>query len=256
MNMPGTICLCAQLFMRPNGEELKTHMPEFTIVAAPEFQADPKRDGTRLGSVHSGELHPQDRAHRRNQYAGEMKKSIFGVMNFLLPQRNVFPMHCSANVGHRRRDARCSSGSPARARPRCRPIRARFLIGDDEHGWSADGVFNFEGGCYAKCIKLSKKNEPQIWNAIRFGSVLENVTLDPETRVPDYNDDSRTENTRAAYPVDYIDNAVIPGRRRASEERHLSYRRRVRRAASDFEADAGAGDVSLSVRLHREGCGN
>ena len=112
------------------------------------------------------------------KYAGEMKKSIFSVMNYLLPPRNVFPMHCSANVGHDGVTA-LFFGFPAPARPRFRPIPTRGLIGDDEHGWSADGVFNFEGGCYAKCIKLSKENEPQIWNAIRFGSVLENVVLDP-----------------------------------------------------------------------------
>ncbi len=144
------------------------------------------------------------------KYAGEMKKSIFGIMNFLLPQNNVFPMHCSANVGKRRRD-RAVLWSFRHGQDHVSADPERLLIGDDEHGWSPTGIFNFEGGCYAKCIKLSKENEPQIWNAIRFGSVLENVTLNKETRVPDYNDDSRTENTRCAYPVDYIDGAVIPG---------------------------------------------
>jgi phosphoenolpyruvate carboxykinase (ATP) len=198
------------LFVRPSEEELKSHRAEFTIVSAPEFQGDPQRDGTNSEAFILVSFTRKVILIGGTKYAGEMKKSIFGIMNFLLPQNNVFPMHCSANVG-RNAETALFFGLSGTGKTTLSADPERLLIGDDEHGWSATGIFNFEGGCYAKCIKLSKENEPQIWNAIRFGSVLENVTLDPSTHVPDYNDDSRTENTRCAYPVDYIEGAVIPG---------------------------------------------
>jgi phosphoenolpyruvate carboxykinase (ATP) len=198
------------LFVRPTEEELKTHRAEFTIVSAPEFQADPQRDGTRSEAFIVVNFTRKVILIGGTKYAGEMKKSIFGIMNFLLPQNNVFPMHCSSNVG-KNGDTALFFGLSGTGKTTLSADPQRRLIGDDEHGWSATGIFNFEGGCYAKCIKLSKENEPQIWNAIRFGSVLENVTLDEVTHIPDYDDDSRTENTRCAYPVDYIDGAVIPG---------------------------------------------
>ena len=199
-----------QLFVRPSPAELASHIPEFTVIAAPEFEAMPERDGVRSGTFILADFTKKIILIGGTKYAGEMKKSIFGVMNYLLPQRNVFPMHCSANIG---RDGNTALffGLSGTGKTTLSADPERRLIGDDEHGWSPEGVFNFEGGCYAKCVDLTLEKEPQIYNAIRFGSVLENVVLDPKTGEPDYSDIRYTENTRAAYPIEFIANAVIPG---------------------------------------------
>jgi len=198
-----------QLFVRPEASELGNHVPEFTVIAAPEFQAVPERDGTATSAFILANFTRKIVLIGGTKYAGEMKKSIFGAMNFIVPNRDVLPMHCSANVGADGVTA-LFFGLSGTGKTTLSADPARRLIGDDEHGWSPAGVFNFEGGCYAKCVNLTEEYEPQIYRAIRFGSVLENVILNDQ-REPDYFNISLTENTRAAYPVDFIDNAVIPG---------------------------------------------
>jgi phosphoenolpyruvate carboxykinase (ATP) len=199
-----------QLFIRPDLSQLATHSPEFVVIAAPEFEAIPDRDGVSSSTFILTDFTRRIILIGGTKYAGEMKKSIFGVMNYLLPGRDVFPMHCSANIGGDGSSA-LFFGLSGTGKTTLSADPERRLLGDDEHGWSPNGVFNFEGGCYAKCVDLTQEKEPQIFNAIRFGSVLENVVLDPRSGEPDYSDIRYTENTRAAYPVDFIANAVIPG---------------------------------------------
>ncbi|SFK73412.1 phosphoenolpyruvate carboxykinase (ATP) [Paenibacillus sp. 1_12] len=200
-----------QLFIRPMREQLLTHKAEFTVFVLPGLKADPAVDGTRSETFICLSFEKRLILIGGTEYAGEMKKSIFSVLNYLLPFEGVFPMHCSANVGDMD-DVALFFGLSGTGKTTLSADPSRRLIGDDEHGWSDEGVFNFEGGCYAKCVNLSKEKEPQIWNAIRFGSVLENIILDSETGAADYDNISITENTRAAYPIDMIPNALIPGK--------------------------------------------
>ena len=198
-----------QLFIRPSAAELESHEPEFTVMCINDFDAIPEVDGTKSNVFILIDLTRKIVLIGGTSYAGEMKKSMFTIMNYLLPSRDVFPMHCSANIG-KNGDTTLFFGLSGTGKTTLSADPNRMLIGDDEHGWSDTGTFNFEGGCYAKCINLSQEAEPQIWDAIKSGAVLENVVIDKETLKPDFNDGSLTENTRAAYPLDYIPGAIIP----------------------------------------------
>jgi phosphoenolpyruvate carboxykinase (ATP) len=201
-----------QLLIRPDRSELAGFVPDLTIVDLPSFKADPERHGVRTDTVIAIDFTRKIILIGNSSYAGEMKKSVFTTLNFHLPAQGVVPMHCSANVGHGG-DVALFFGLSGTGKTTLSADPNRTLIGDDEHGWSPEGVFNIEGGCYAKCIKLSKEAEPEIFAATnRFGTVLENVMFDPETRVPNYDDDSKTENTRAAYPLDFMPCASSTGR--------------------------------------------
>ncbi len=198
-----------QLFIRPEITQSETEF-DYKVICLPGFKADPTVDGTASEAFIILNFTKRLVLIGGTHYAGEMKKSIFTVMNYILPEQDVLSMHCSANVGASG-DTALFFGLSGTGKTTLSADPARRLIGDDEHGWSNNGIFNFEGGCYAKCIGLTQETEPQIWDAIRFGAVLENVVIDSTTRLPDFADGSITENTRVAYPVDYIPNAVIPG---------------------------------------------
>ena len=199
----------SQIFIRPTSEDLNHHKPEFTLFFVSDFAALPEIDGTKSGTFIIINFSRKMVLVGHTSYAGEIKKAMFSVMNFLLPQKRVFPMHCSANMG-KNGDTALFFGLSGTGKTTLSADPQRYLIGDDEHGWSDKGIFNFEGGCYAKCINLKKENEPQIWNAIKFGSVMENVIVDEVTRQPNYNDSYLTENTRVVYPLEFIPGAVIP----------------------------------------------
>ena len=200
-----------QLFRRPEPDELEGFEPEFVVLSAPTFDAVPERDGTNSNAFVGLDLERKQVLICGTHYAGEIKKSIFTSANYLLPEQGVLPMHCSANLGADG-DVALFFGLSGTGKTTLSADPERRLIGDDEHGWSDNGVFNFEGGCYAKCIRLSQENEPQIWGAIRFGSVVENVVVDEVSRRVDYDDASITENTRVAYPLEFIPGFVPEGR--------------------------------------------
>src|SRR4030081_3322053 len=200
------------LFIRPNADELMGFEPEFTVISLPSVKADPQVDGTRSETFILVHLARRIVIIGGTEYAGEIKKSIFTVLNYLLPAKGVFPMHCSANVGSGGSDVALFFGLSGTGKTTLSADPSRRLIGDDEHGWSETGIFNFEGGCYAKTIHIRKESEPEIFAATEsFGTILENVVYDPRTRIPDYDSEEKTENTRAAYPVDLFPNAVLSG---------------------------------------------
>jgi phosphoenolpyruvate carboxykinase (ATP) len=197
-----------QLLIRPTAEELATYEPDWTVIDFGKMKMDPQADGTRGDAVIALSFEQKQVLIAGTQYAGEMKKSIFTVMNYMLPLNGVLSMHCSANIG-KGGDTALFFGLSGTGKTTLSADPHRDLIGDDEHGWTEEGVFNVEGGCYAKCIRLSKEGEPEIWNAIRRGAILENVVLRADG-TPDYDSQEITENTRAAYPIEHIDNARLP----------------------------------------------
>ncbi|MBX4259565.1 phosphoenolpyruvate carboxykinase (ATP) [Clostridium estertheticum] len=210
------ICECAyqamfsnQMFIRPDADQLSNYIPEFNIISVPGFKARGIKDGINSEAFVLINFSKKIILIGGTAYSGEIKKSAFSVMNFLLPQKGVLPMHCSANTGN---DGRTTIffGLSGTGKTTLSTDIERKLIGDDEHGWCDDGVFNFEGGCYAKAIGLNKEKEQEIYGAIKFGTVLENVVID-ENGTPDYNDRKFTENTRAAYPIEHIDNIESSG---------------------------------------------
>jgi phosphoenolpyruvate carboxykinase (ATP) len=209
------------MFIRElNAEKLAQHVPEFTVIHAPNFHADPEIDGTHSEAFVLLHFGKKLILIGGTGYAGEIKKSIFTVMNYLLPQKGVMAMHCSANYGKDENDAAIFFGLSGTGKTTLSADPERTLVGDDEHGWSDNGVFNFEGGCYAKVIKLSHEGEPEIYETTRrFGTILENVAMDTRTRHVDLDDASLTENTRAAYPITHIPNMTRTGK--ARHPRHI-----------------------------------
>jgi len=198
------------LFLRPTEQEILNFLPEWHIICAPGFRADAAIDGTRQHNFAVLSLKRKTILIGGTGYTGEIKKGIFTLLNYLLPQeKGVLSMHCSANIG-KDGDTAIFFGLSGTGKTTLSADPNRGLIGDDEHGWAEDSVFNFEGGCYAKCIDLTKEKEPEIWNAIKFGALVENIDFKEGTRTVDYSSTSKTENTRVAYPINHIDNAVEP----------------------------------------------
>ena len=239
------------MFIEPKPEDLARHAPEFTVLHAPGCQADPDKDGTRSETFIVVNFGAREVLIGGSNYAGEVKKSVFSLMNYMLPDRGVMPMHASVNVGN---DGACAIffGLSGTGKTTLSADPHRTLVGDDEHGWSDDGVFNFEGGCYAKVIRLSEEAEPEIYDTTRrFGTILENVVFDPDTHALDLDDDAKTENTRASYPPGFHAQRLGNRDGRPAQRGGDADGGCVRRPATDRQAHAGSGDVPFPVRLHR-----
>jgi phosphoenolpyruvate carboxykinase (ATP) len=199
------------MFLRPEDSELETFLPEWHIVCVPGFKADPEVDGTRQHNFAVLNFTRKMIIIGGTGYTGEIKKGIFSVLNYVLPhEKNVLSMHCSANIGNKTNDTAIFFGLSGTGKTTLSSDPNRRLIGDDEHGWAENSVFNFEGGCYAKTIDLTREKEPQIYDAIKFGAILENIGFHGESSTPDYTDGSITENTRVSYPIHHIENIAIP----------------------------------------------
>jgi len=201
------------MLIRPEAADVEKFVPDMTILDLPTFKADPARHGCRSETIIACDFSRKIILVGGSAYAGEIKKSVFTYLNYVLPEKNIMPMHCSANAKNQKgEEAAVFFGLSGTGKTTLSADPNRILIGDDEHGWSDNGIFNFEGGCYAKTIKLSREAEPEIYATTeRFGTILENMVLDARTRIPDFNDNSKTENTRCAYPLDFIPNASATG---------------------------------------------
>ena len=201
------------MFIKPTAEELENFEPDFVVYNASKAKVENFKElGLNSETCVAFNITSREQVIVNTWYGGEMKKGMFSMMNYYLPLKGIASMHCSANTDMNGENTAIFFGLSGTGKTTLSADPNRKLIGDDEHGWSPDGVFNFEGGCYAKCINLSAEHEPEIFNAIRFGSLVENVVMDPETREFDFNDGSLTENTRVGYPINYIDNAQIPSK--------------------------------------------
>ena len=208
--LPWSNLFAHNMFLRPTKDEIQNFIPDWHIVCVPNFKADPAIDGTRQHNFAVLNFTKKMILIGGTGYTGEIKKGIFSALNFLLPhEKNVLSMHCSANIGMNG-DTAIFFGLSGTGKTTLSSDPNRRLIGDDEHGWSDDTVFNFEGGCYAKTIDLTREKEPQIYDAIKFGALLENISFDNESSTPDYTDKSLTENTRVSYPINFIDNIAVP----------------------------------------------
>jgi len=239
-----------QLFVRPSAEELESHQPEFTVMCINDFEAIPEVDGTNSNVFIMIDLSKKLVLIGGTSYAGEIKKSMFAVMNYILPPKGVFPMHCSANIG-KGGDTALFFGLSGTGKTSLSADPDRMLIGDDEHGWSDRGVFNFEGGCYAKCINLNHEAEPQIWNAIKSGAVIENVVIDKATLIPNFDDNRLTENTRAAYPLDFIPGAIFPSIGGHPKVVVFLTADALGVLPPRFSINKRGGNVSFHVRIHK-----